>query len=91
MFHPILIVTVLLKFLLLLFVPLFQLYHLSRIDEVSRFDNSLKILHKFCQTPMNCQCKQLLASVTAPEIFVDSFPSPEKLLFCTDMLGSIEW
>ena len=31
-------------------------------------------LHKICQTPTNCQCKWLLARLTARETFVNSFP-----------------
>ena len=47
--HPILIVAVLLKNILPLFVQLFQQCHLSRIDEVFRFDDSMTSLHRICQ------------------------------------------
>ena len=55
------------------------------------YDDSMLILHKNCQIPMNCQRKSLLASVTALETFVNSSPSPEKFSFRTDKIGSIEW
>ena len=38
---------------------------------------------------MNCLCKWLLAC--APRTIVNSFPSPEKFLFCTEKVESIEW
>ena len=37
------------------------------------------------------QCKRLSAFPTAREAFVNSFPSPEKFLFCTDKIEPIEW
>ena len=89
-FHSILIVTVLLKLLLLLFVPRFQQYHLSRIDEVSRFDVSTIFLHRIFQIPFNCQVKKkkLLAS-TVRDIFVNSFPSPEFFCFARKSLDPL--
>ena len=33
-----------------------QRYHLSRIDEVLRFDDSMIDLHKICQIPKKCEC-----------------------------------
>ena len=56
-----------------------------------KFGDSMIILHKICQTPMNCLYKSLLASVTARGTFVNSFPSPEKFLFGTDKIESIVW
>ena len=32
-----------------------------------------------------------LASVMARETFVNSFPFPEKFMFCTDTIDSTEW
>ena len=46
-FHPILIVAILLMYLLLLFERLSLRYHLSRIDEVLKFDDSMIDLHNF--------------------------------------------
>ena len=40
---------------------------------------------------MYCQNKQPLASVTARETLVNSFPSPEKFLLCTDKIESFGW
>ena len=37
-------------------VPLFQKIHSSRIDKVSKFDDSMINLHRICQIPMTCQC-----------------------------------
>ena len=48
-------------------------------------------VHKIFQIPMNCRCKLLLAFLTAQEMFVTSFPFPEKFLLCTDKTESIEW
>ena len=75
-------------FLLSLFVRIFQQCHLSQIDEVLKFDDStiIPILHRMYQISMNCQCKWLLVSTS-----VNSCPSPEKFLFCTDKLESIGW
>ena len=90
-FHPSLIATVQQTFLLLFCVPLFQPYHSSRIDEVSKFDDSMIDLHRICQIPMSYQCKRLSAFLTARETFLNSFPSPEKFWLCTDKTESIEW
>ena len=89
-FHPSLIATVQQTSLLLFCVPLFWQYHSSRIDEVSKFGDSMIIFHRICQIPMNCQCIWLSAFPTARETFVNSFPSPEKFLLCTDKIESIE-
>ena len=56
-----------------------------------KFDDSMMDLHMILQMTLNCLCQQLLASVTARETFLNSFPSPEKFLFCTDTTGSTEW
>ena len=90
-FHPSLIATVQQTFLLLLCVLLFRQSRSSRIDDVSKFDDSMVSLHRICQIPMNCQCKWLSAVLTARDTFVNSFPSPEKFLFYTDKIDSIEW
>ena len=58
---------------------------------MSKFDDSMIDLHRIYKNPMNCLYKYLLASVTARETFVNSFPSPVKSLFCTDKIESIEW
>ena len=49
-----LIVAVRLKFLLLLFLLLFQQYHPSQNDEVLKFDHSMINLPKICQILMKC-------------------------------------
>ena len=90
-FHPILIVATLLKFLLSLFVRLFPRCHLSRIDDVLKFDGSMTDLHKIFQIPMHCPYQQLLVFATARGTVVNSFPSLVKSLFCTDRVESIEW
>ena len=53
-FHPILIVAILLTYLPLLVERLFQRCHLSRIDEVLKFGDSMLDLHKIFQIPMSC-------------------------------------
>ena len=53
-------------------------------------DDSMIILQRICRIPMNCQCEWLSASLTARETFFESCPSPEKFLFCTDKIESIE-
>ena len=61
-FHPILIVAILLTYLHSLVGWLFRLFqrcHLSRIDEVLKFDDSMTELQKICQTPMNFLYKHL--------------------------------
>ena len=50
--RPILSVAILLKFLLLLVLRLFLQCHLSRIDEVLRFDDSMIDLHNIFQIPI---------------------------------------
>ena len=55
--HPILILATLLKYLLSLVVRLFQQCHLSRVDEVLKFHDSMIDLHIVFQCPMNCLCK----------------------------------
>ena len=90
-FHPSLIATIQRMLLLLLFVPLFQQCHSSRIDQVLKFGDSMINLHKICQISTYRLCKLLFAFLTARETFVNSFPSPEKSLFCTDKIESIEW
>ena len=90
-FHPILIATLQQMFLLLLFVLLFPQFHSYRIDELLMFDESMIDLHRICQIPKNCQCKWLSAFQTARETFVNSFPSPEKCLFCTGTTVFFEW
>ena len=84
-------IQIILMVLLLLFVLLIPQFRSSQIHEVSKFGDSTTILHKICQIPMNCQNKRLLAFVTVRETFVNSFPFPEKFLFCTDKTESIEW
>ena len=69
---------------------IFQQYRSSRIDEVWKFDDSMIILHRICETPMICQCERLSSFPTARETFVHSFPIPEKFWFCTDNIASIE-
>ena len=59
-FHPIPIAAILLKYLLSHVVQLFQQCHLSRIDEVLKFDDAMIDLYKICQTPVNCQYQWLL-------------------------------
>ena len=49
------------------------------------------VLWQISQFPMNCQCKWLSAFPTVREAFVNSSPSPEKFLFCTDKIESSEW
>ena len=68
-FHPIPIATMRQTFLRLPCVALFQQDLSSRIDEVSKFGNSMINLHRICQIPSNCQCKWLSAFLTARETF----------------------
>ena len=56
-----------------------------------KFDDSMLNLHRICQIPLNCQCKWLSAFLTSRATFFNSFPAPEKFLFCTDKMESIEW
>ena len=60
----------------------------SRIDEVLKFDDSMMIVHRIRQTPVNCQYKSLLAFLTARETFLNSSPSPANLCSCTDKIVS---
>ena len=63
----------------------------SDLCGVLTYNDSRKDLHKLCQIPRTCQCKWLSVSYLAPRTFASSFVFPEKFLFCTDALGSIEW
>ena len=56
-FHPSLIATAQQTSQPLFCVPLFQQYHSSQIDEVSKFDDSMINLHMICRIPTNCQCE----------------------------------
>ena len=72
----------LLKFFLSLFVRLFRQCHVSRVDEVLNFGDSMEDLHKIFLTPMNCPYKSLVAFETAQGIFINSFrlcDSPSSL------------
>ena len=85
---PDLIATVQQTFLLLLFVPLFQQYHLSLYGEVLTYNDTRIGLHKLCHILWNCQCKWLSVSSLAPETSLGSSGSPKKFLFCTDRIVS---
>ena len=54
-FHLDPIATIQQRCLPLLFALLFQQYHSSQIDKVSKFDDSTIIIHKLCQIPPKCQ------------------------------------
>ena len=90
-FHPDQIATILQRYLLSLCVLLYQQSLLFPICVVSTYNDSRKDLHKLCQIPRNCQCRWLLVSFRVPETFASFSGFLVKFLFCTDMLGSIEW
>ena len=90
-FHLDLIATIQQRCLPWLCALLFQQSHLSPICVVWTCNDSRRDLHKLCRIPKNCQCKWLEDSYRAPETFASFFKFPVKLLFCTDMLRSIEW
>ena len=77
--------------LLSLCALLFQQSHLFLICVVLTRNDSRIIPRKTCQILRNCLCIQLLAFLTVPETFSNSSPSPEKILFHTGMILSIEW
>ena len=90
-FHQVLTVAILLTYLPLLVERLFQLWHLSRIDEVLKCGDFMIKLHMLSQIPSSCLCVQLSVCATAPRILINLFPSHVKILFCTDKIESIEW
>ena len=53
-YHPIVIAMIPMKYRLSLFVRLCQQCHVSRIDEVLKFDDSMVDIHEILQTPMTC-------------------------------------
>ena len=77
-FHPDQIATVLQKSLPK-FCALSQQCHLSRIDGVLRFDDSMKNLHWICQFPVDCQCTRLSAFPVARETSVSSLRCTDKI------------
>ena len=87
-FHPSLIATVQQTFLPLFCVPLFQQYHSSRIDGVLKFgdDRSLQDLPNSNELSVGFS----VGSRNCLNLSI-SFPSFEKLLFCTDKIESSEW
>ena len=82
--HPIMTVAIQLMSLLLLFVLLFQQCHLSRIDEVSKSDDSTIDLHRIFQIPKSCQWKWRLQEPVNHEFFLTSGSSTE-FYGCTDL------
>ena len=56
-FHPIQTAIIRLTFLLLLFVQLVLQFRWFLIYGAWKSDDSMIILHKICQIPMNCRCK----------------------------------
>ena len=56
-FHPILIAAILLTYLLSLVLWLFEHCQPSRIDDVSKYDDSMISLHKIYEIPKSGQCK----------------------------------
>ena len=89
-FHPILIVAILLKYLLLLVERLFQQCHSFRINEVLKFDDSMKDIHMLSQIPSSCRHIQLSVCETVPRILPNFSPSHVKTSFHTDKIESIE-
>ena len=87
-FHLILTAAILLKHLLLFVERLFQRCHLSRIDEVLKFDDSMIDLHLLSQIPSKYTTFGLC---DGSKNFNKFFPSHVKMLFCTDKIESIEW
>ena len=65
-------------------------YHLFRNGEALMYNDSRIDLHMLFRIPMICQYKSLLVFLTDRETFVNSFPSPEKILFCTDTAATVE-
>ena len=47
--------------------------------------------HMLSQIPSSCLYIQLSVLATVPRILISSFPSHVMILFCTDMIESIEW